>query len=204
MGASSSGKSTFLTEIVKQRKEAFFKVPTKVIVLYKHYQPLYDEMSQDGLDIVFLTQLPSETELTAMTLGHDHVLLLVDDQLSSIGTSSLLLDVFVRLCHHLKMSCFLLIQASNMSKSRYGSDIMRNAHYYILFKSAQIGHNLRSIGVRINDYKNLSRAYKLATHERPYTYLSVCLHPKASELERYSTDILPSDKRCRLFVSNMH
>lgn len=202
-GASFSGKSTTMIRIIRERKEAFFLEPSKIIYVYNHYQKIYDELISNApdLDILFTRNIPSEEELVELTKPHAHTILVLDDQMTRIAANDFMVDVFTRLCHHLKMSCFLLLQSSNLSNTKYGGEIIRNSHYYFLFKSPQIGHCIRSLGVRINDYRNLIQAYKLATSGRNYSYLLICVHPRASSIERYSTNVLPSDPYCKLFIA---
>ena len=88
-----------------------------------------------------------------------------------------------------------------MSSGKYASEIIKNAHYTILFKAGQMAYLIRSLGLRLSDYTNLSQAYKLATAGRNFKYLCVNAHPRASEIERYSTDILPNEAPVTLYIN---
>lgn len=198
-GASGAGKTHMMLQILKEKQDMFWIIPHKIIYVYSHYQEIYDQMAKEVEDITFIQSLPTEEMLTKMVAFSPHSLLIIDDQLSTVANSPFVLNVFTRMCHHLKITCFLLLQASNLSGTKYGPDIIRSSHYHILFRSPQIGHYNRTLGIRINDYRNLSEAYKLATRDENYSYLMVCLHPRSSQLERYSSRILPSDKYCIIY-----
>lgn len=189
-----------MRNLIEQRERAFFSVPTKVIYIYSNYQSLYDDMANTGVNITFLNTIPSEEDLIKLTKNHVHTLLICDDKIMELAQSPTMAQSFVRLNHHLRMSSFILLQSSNMSGAKYASEIIRNAHYTIMFKAGQMAHLIRSLGIRLNDYRNLSTAYKQATDGRKYSYLCVNCHPRASDMEKYSTNILPDDGSCMLFI----
>ena len=199
-GISGTGKTSLMKEIIRQKDLLFFTIPTKIIYIYSHYQEIYDEMKSYFPDISFVKNIPDEKELTHMVSGSAHTMLVCDDKMTQVGKEPIILDLFVRLCHHLKISVFLLLQLSNLSKSPYMGEIMRNSHYYFIFKSGQNGQTLRSLGIRINDYKTLFEAYKLAVKGKNHAYICINLHPNAQEIEKYSTNILPSDGYTILYI----
>ncbi len=199
-GSSNCGKTYLMKQIILQREKMFFTTPTKIIYIYNHFQELYKDMLLSNADITFLKHIPSEAQIRELCEGHNHTLLVCDDKLIELNDNPIIAEAFVRLAHHLKMTVFVLLQISNLSNAKYGAEIIRNTHYHILFKSGQMGHILRSLGTRINDYKNLSKAYKLATENENYSYLSVNIHPRSHIIEKYSTKILSSDTHTQLFI----
>ncbi len=199
-GTSGAGKTSLMQKIIEQRQHMFFIPPTKIIYVYNHFQDSYHDMITSGANITFLKSIPSENQLQELCGEHEHSLLICDDKLLELGQTSSIAEAFTRLAHHMKMTVFILVQISNLSKMKYGGEIIKNTHYHILFKSAQMGYIIRALGLRINDYKNLSTAYKLATDTENFTYLSVNLHPRAHSIERYSTSILASDTVTKLFT----
>ena len=59
-GASSCGKTTYLSKILKNYKTMFEEVPVKIIWFYKRWQPAYDEMQKTIPIIEFEDSLPAE------------------------------------------------------------------------------------------------------------------------------------------------
>lgn len=199
-GASGSGKTSFIKRIIEERNHMFFKVPSKIIFIYSIYQSIYDEIAKMADDIVFIRYIPNENDLHEMVKDIDHALLIIDDMVNQIGDSESVASLFVKNSHHMKITTFVLLQSSNLSGRKYGSEIVRNAHYTILFRGGQMAHVVRSLGTRINDHSNLLSAYKQATSRGTFSYLCVNTHPRAKELEKYSTDILHSEQPTILFI----
>ena len=107
-GCSNSGKSTFAHRLIKHARDMFITPPSKVIYVYKHWQPLYDDLRLKVKGIDFLEKLPSEEELTNMVRGHNHSVLVADDKMADINNSNHAGDLFTRLSHHLGISTVLL------------------------------------------------------------------------------------------------
>ena len=197
--SSGGGKTELMRKIIAQRDSMFFITPAKVIIIYSNWQPAYDDMLKADPDIIFTNQIPGEHRLKLWTENVDHTLLVADDKQLELAESQFMADVFTRLSHHLHLSTFILLQGGSM-KGKFASDIVKNAHYTILFKGGREAHHVRSLGIQLNDYKNLSAAYKLATQAGRFVYLCVNTHPRANAIERYSTNILASDACCTLFI----
>lgn len=185
-----------MKRLIQQKEHMFFEPVTKVVVIFDHYQKAYDDMARAVDDITFLPQIPSESEIQALTKGHRHSLLLLDDQIGKLETNRDVADLFTKNSHHLKISCFVLLQANNLTGRRYGSEISRNCHYTILFSGGQMGGIVRSLASRIDDHAVLKKAYGSAMSLGNYSYLIVCTHPRAQPLERYRTRVLPDESPC--------
>ena len=200
--SSSGGKTHFLKQILEQKADLFFEPVTCTIIIYEHWQSLYDEMLDNDPNIIFSREIPSQEQLEEWVKDHRHSILCVDDKQLELANSPQGAAIFMKLSHHLKISCFFLLQGATM-KGKYAGDVVRNSHYTILLKSGREAHLVRSIGTQMNDYAALAEAYKQATTAQ-FSYLCINNHPRASLIERYSTHILPSDRVCTLFVSKKH
>lgn len=201
-GATQSGKTHFMLRLIQQKQHMFFTPPSKIIVVYHHFQPAYEAMARAANDMTFLPQMPSESEIKALTKGHRHSLLLLDDQLGKLEDSRAVADMFIKNCHHLRISCFVLLQGATLSGRKFGADIINNSHYTILFKSGQLGSVVRSLGIRLNDHARLSKAYNTAISLGNYSYLCVCTHPRAQPIERYSTRVLLDEAPCIILTDS--
>lgn len=190
-GCSGSGKSHFVANLLRNKNTLFVTPPTNCIFVYKHWQPLYSELQRAHKEILFLDSLPTEDELKEKVHKHNHSLFICDDLISEIGSSSFISDVFTRLSHHLKTSTILLVQNLSMP-GKFTSTLCRNAHVSVLMKSPREAYAIRSLGVQLNDYKNLLSVYKDATTE-PFSYLVVDTHPLANALYKYRSKIFPTE-----------
>lgn len=191
-GCSGSGKTVFVSRLIKHHQKMFYTPPELIIYIYKHWQPLYSEIEKQHSKVIFNSNLPSEEELKDMVKDRNHSLLICDDMMSEIGSSEFVRDVFTRLSHHLKVSTILLLQNAT-SPGKYNATLCRNAHVSVLMKSPREAYTIRALGTQLGDYKNLFSAYKDAT-QKPFSYLVCDTHPNALAKFKYRTNIFPDDK----------
>ena len=190
-GCSNSGKTSWVHRLIKHAKDLFITPPSKVIYVYKHWQPLYDDLQQHATGVEFTDKLPGEKELETMLKGHTHSLLVADDMMQEINDDRQSSELFTRLSHHLGMSTVLLLQNATL-QGKCAGDIAKNCHYNILMRSARDRNFIKTLGICLNDYKNLMFAYKDAT-KQPWSYLVVNTHPKSNPDNRYYSQIFPDD-----------
>ena len=142
--------------------------------------------------IEFLEKLPTEEELAKKVSGHTHSILVADDKLAEINNSDYASELFTRLSHHLGISTVLLLQNATL-QGKGSSDIAKNCHYNVLMRSARDRNFIKSLGVCLNDYRNLMFAYNDATKD-PWSYLVVDTHPRSNPELRYYSHIFPDDR----------
>ena len=193
-GCSGSGKTHFVSRLIKYKSCMFASPPTKVLYVYRHWQPLYSDIERENDNVQFIDSLPSEDELKQIVSGHKHSLFICDDMIREIGSNSFICDVFTRLSHHLNLTTILLVQNLSMP-GKYNSTLCRNAHVSVLMKSAREAYGIRTLGVQLSDYHNLLAAYKDAT-QAPFTYLVCDTHPRSNSQYRYRSQIFPDDSDC--------
>ena len=198
-GPANCGKSELAGKIIEYRDQLFFTPISKVIVVYSHWQDLYQRLAETVPGIVFMETLPTESELTSLVENESHSLFVADDKGHEAVSDPFIAHLFSRLSHHKRITPMILLQNAGI-KGKFASDIVRNAHYHILLKSPKSSHLVRTLGLRMNDFRNLTAAYKLATDERPYSYLCVNNHPKSEITSRYYSTFLPSDGYISLFL----
>jgi hypothetical protein len=190
-GCSGSGKTEICSKILRHGPDLFDTTPSLILFCYKSWQKIYDSLQKEMSNIRFLPNLPNEEELKDLVRGHDHSILVADDMLTEIAHSAFCSDLFLRLCHHLQITTILILQSGNLG-TKFGSNLIKNCHYTILLRSPKDQYGVRSLGLQLADYKNLSAAYRDATRE-PFSYLLISSHPKSEDSLRYRTDIFPSD-----------
>ena len=197
-GCSNSGKSSWVHRLIKHASKMFVTPPSKVIYVYKHWQSLYDDLKQNATGVEFRDKLPTEDELKSLLEKHKHCVLVADDMMQEINADKYGSELFTRLSHHLGMSTILLLQNGTLHGKGAG-DIAKNCHYNILMRSARDRNFIRTLGVCLNDYRNLMHAYNDATKD-PWSYLVVNTHPRSNPDNRYYTQIFPDDKEMVMYL----
>lgn len=199
-GASSSGKTMLIKQILLYNKDMFITIPKLIIYLYKTWQPAYEELASKLPNIKFIDELMSEEDLIKTTETLDHSVFVADDRMEEISKDSFYSELFTRLGHHYKISSFLLLQ-NNCPPSKYSSTINKNSHYTIITRSPRNMYTIRTLGQSMGDYKALMEAYTDATQNKTYSYLLVDSHPASDPKFKFRTQILPSDKECIVYIS---
>lgn len=197
-GSSGSGKTVFTHRLLKHAQHMFETPPSKIIYVYHHWQELYDDLQQKMQGIEFLDKLPSEDELTKMVKKHKHSVLVADDKMTDINKSDYGSDLFTRLSHHLGITTILLLQNGTLH-GKAASDIAKNCHYNILMRSARDRNFIKTLGVCLNDYRNLMYAYNDST-KKPWSYLVVNTHPRSNPQNRYYSQIFPDDREVIMYL----
>lgn len=177
MGPSSSGKSSLVLGILEKQSElvdfpSTHKHFDSIIIVFKSGQPLYAELKQKVLrrfpktKLTFLTadEAPSSDSLDPLLASSETPLLIFDDvgfedskKINALATS-----VFVRLSHHLSLSCIFITQTLFDQSSVKAGGLLRllnrNAHFLILFKNPRDGVTLRILLQQYLGDKEKSRA----------------------------------------------
>jgi hypothetical protein len=190
LGSSQSGKSTLLRQVLKNADSLFCTPPQRVIYVYSIWQTLYDQMTQEMQNIIFLSSIPSEEEILNYTENVAHTVICFDDMLHQVMSSQVVSDMTTKLCHHCKMTCIFTSQ-DNASSGKFKSSINKNTLYTILMNSPREMYTIRSIGAQMGEYSHLLAAYKDAISNRDYGYLLIDCHPRTKNQFRYRTNILP-------------
>lgn len=186
-GPTGCGKSFFIRELLKFKREMFNIIPDKVVWFYGIYQSLYDEIPE----VTFVEGLPSNYK---DYLG-ENTLFIIDDLMSECGSDKKLTNLFIRESHHLQISICFLCQ-NFFHKGKEMREITLNAHYILLFKNrrdmSQITHLGRQLFPR--QVKFFQEVYDDAT-KKPFSYLLIDLRSDTPEDMRLRTQILPNESQ---------
>lgn len=182
-GPTSCGKSYFVRDLIKYKREMFSTVPDKIVWFYGIYQPMYDEIS----GVNFIEGLPSHYQDYLGT----STLFIIDDLMSECGSDKRLTNLFSRGSHHLNISIIFITQ-NFFHKGKEMRDITLNAHYLLLCKNRRDMSQITHLGKQIfpRNVKFFQEVYDDATR-KPYSYLFVDLKSETPEHMRLRTQILP-------------
>ena len=95
VGPSSSGKTTYVTKLLKNLDTMVNGEIEKVIWVYKIYQPLYDSISPD----VEFRKSISEDDLSKSALNPKKTLLILDDVYQVGWSAGRSVGRYIRLCY---------------------------------------------------------------------------------------------------------
>ena len=188
-GCTSSGKSVWTFNLVKNMYELVSPIPDHVIWCYSEYQPLYEQIEK----IPYVTMHEGLPDLETLTQTKNKPKLLVLDDLC--GTDSKknaeITTVFVRKSHHANCSAICLVNnlfLSNMRTSRL------NCHYMVLMRSLQDRSQIMTLGRQIfpENPRFLQNAFKKATLN-PYSYLMIDLEQNTLEDYCLRSKIFPGE-----------
>lgn len=183
-GPTGCGKSVFVRDLLKLRREMFSPVPDKFVWFYGIYQPLYDEIS----DVTFVEGLPTNYR---EYLGVN-TCFVIDDLMSEGAGDKRLTHLFTRGSHHLNLSVIFITQ-NFFHKGKEMRDITLNAQYLLLCKNRRDMNQITSLGRQLfpTKIKFFQEVYEDAT-KKPYSYLFIDLRSDTPEELRLRTQIFPN------------
>ena len=186
-GATGSGKSYFVRNILKYRDDLFINLPknSKIIWCYGIYSPLYN-VRIDNCPITYHDGLLTESQVK----NEKPDIIIVDDLMFKVNDQTLC-DLFVRGSHHLNFSIIFVTQ-NIFAKGKFMREISLNSHYFFFLKSIRDISQIQKFGQQL--YPGKSRffleAYSHSTKDR-FGYLVVDLHPLCDDQLRVRSNIFP-------------
>lgn len=184
-GPTGSGKSYFVRDLIKYKREMFSTEPDTIVWFYGIYQPLYDTIE----NVTFVEGLPTnyKTYLGANTL------FIIDDLMSECGSDKRLTHLFTKGSHHLNLSVIFITQ-NFFHKGKEIREISLNAHYLLLFKNRRDLSQIMHLGRQLypKKIKFFEEVFIEATSE-PFSYLLIDLRSDTVEGMRLRTHILPNE-----------
>jgi hypothetical protein len=157
-GPTSSGKTTFLMQLLKYRKHLFESAPVGIVYAYGTDQPLIDELKREDPSIIFHKGAPKLDDIMSWVAHFErkHWILILDDLILEVGQNSHFELIFTRESHHKN---FTLIQLSQnlFYKSKISRTGSLNSHYFILTPNNRDLNQIQRFGSQI--FPNHSRAF---------------------------------------------
>ena len=186
-GATSSGKSTIVSELINNISSLTvpdIPIPVRVTWCLGSANDAPTVTSTHvALDVIY-GRPPEEPDCD---------ILVIDDQMTDMADSKHMCDLFSKHSHHKKMSIFFIVQ-NLFFQGKHMRNIALNSHYLILTKSRRDISQVKRLGIQLfgkGDF--FFDAYKKAVLDREYGYLFVDLSPSTDERFRLRSHILPSE-----------
>ena len=196
-GPSKSGKTTFVSNLMKVSQDMFEKRPDYVILYYGNEQPLYQEMFRLNLihEMINFNELdPNYDDIYNKIQPFKEKngsLIIFDDTLSDIKPG--FEKIFQVLGHH--NNCSLIYLTQNLF---YNSKPFRNLSlqldYIVLMRNLREGSQIRSLALQLcpGNFKFIINVYEAAT-ELPYSYLFIDCGANSLKELRLRSNIFPDE-----------
>ena len=189
-GATKSGKSTFVKKILLSMNHMFDQDVEEVIFVYTVWQPIYEELEAKLKDkIKFRQDIPSKSEVEALTADLKQRVMVLDDKQSQLSSSAVS-DFVTIFCSHRNLSTFILLQ-----NFYYGCKHLRtislNVQTIVLFKNYRSAQQVKTLAAQMlpGNSGYMVDAYNKATASNPHGYLLIDLDPRTDKVYQFRTKI---------------
>ena len=191
-GASQSGKTTFVLNLLRQAKDLFRdpRCLQNVIYYYKEWQDVYAKFADEHIVFDWVNEVPTASSMREKTLAFKQdggSIVVIDDFAQELTRD--IVTIFSVLAHHTN-SVVILLQQNIFSKNPVFREISLNATYIIVFKnprdSSQITHFAKQFAP--GNFKWIVDAYRTCT-KKPYTYLLFDSHQSTPDILRLRSDV---------------
>lgn len=196
-GPTSSGKSTFVKQLIDNADTMINPSPQKITWYFGQWQPLYVDIKTMHPSIDFEMGLPSNFDDLDPDVNN---LVIIDDMMSDATREKAVAELFTRGSHHRNTSVICILQ-NMFYHGRENRTLSLNSHYLVLFKNPRDQQQISILARQMypSNPNTLLKAYQKAT-EQPYGYLLIDLKqetPEANRLKNVSVhlnkNILPMD-----------
>lgn len=197
---SNSGKSTLAYNILKHSSQ-LVGFPhdagigfDSVWILYRSYQPLYDQMKRElGIPVfLFEKTIPDDLETLLKTSASRYPVVIVDDGICP-ENQTLVQDLFCRLGHHLSLSVILITQSLFDCKNSTLRICHRNTKGLIIFSCPRDQGSIRTlIHQMMPDRKKAQTLLTTVEREldKPYQYMLFDFQSSCPANQRFKTNLL--------------
>lgn len=208
VGPTSSGKTTWLKNLVKQKNSYFSQTPETLLLFYKEHQPVYDKMEKimlDGKNQNLDKKIPvfkkhkdppkSIEELKDIFSTYPRKIpkiVVFDDYLDEIGPA--LKHLFTVLTHH--YNCFTIFLSQTLfDKSNDLRTLSINTQYMVLFNNPRDRMSIVQLAKQVFPGKTdlLKEAYIKATRGKSYGYIVLDFHQRQDDRVRIRSNIFPEE-----------
>ena len=180
-GPTGSGKTYFVSQLVKHYKEMIDPSPQRIMWCYGEWQPLYASLQE----VDFLEGLPETSALDRNT----RTLLVIDDLMSE--TDDRVTKLFTKISHHRNTSVVHIVQ-NVFDKGKHQRTISLNTQYMVMFKNPRDTTQITHLAKQMypGHVKFVQEAFIHAT-SKPHGYLFIDLKQDTPDHLRLRTSVFP-------------
>ena len=176
VGPSCCGKTDFLKRVAEHPSHFVTPSPNKVVWCGNST----DEIRVGDVPIEFLSEMPTDFE------GYSNSLIILDDMLLEVFDDTNVANLFIRDCHHKKITLFVTLQ-NLFSNAKYQRTCSLNAKYILLYNSPRDKLQIQTLCRQLEPtkWRSLLKAYEDACS--PYNFLLIDLNQETPADFKYRT-----------------
>lgn len=203
-GPSQSGKTSLVYKMLREKHRLFVPAPSRVLLVYKENQQLYQKMRKLKLIQEMVSTLPSLEDLKTMAKAEKQkagsLMIIFDDQMLETAKNMSYLEAWSVSCHHLNMTLVFLAQHLFFDSPVFRS-LSMNSQIMILMKNPKDLRSVSTLASRMYPYhsKFMVDAFKTATKDG-YGYLVVDYQQPTPEHLRLRSHMLRSERPMRIYL----
>ena len=198
-GPSRSGKTNFLSDILRNLDAITIKKPDNVYYIFTEWQDKLDELRRQGLVDKFLEGNSNiETELKQILKPNEKNLVIFDDQASKKEVVEFVGNLFSIHARHSNMSVIWVSQI--IFDGNNVRNIRKNSDYIVIFKCPQDCLDIIHLSRQMTKGKLLQDIYEHVTDNEPYSYVFCDVTQESVQKIKFRSHIFQQDGLIRTYV----
>ena len=199
-GPSRSGKSVFIFNFLQNLSSITKLNPTKIIYVYKVWQPLFEDMKSNGSIHFLKDQENIVNKLRESTIG-EITLIIFDDLINSKNLEEIS-NLFVVDGRHSNYSMIFTSQRMFVNSEAF-RQISNNCDYFVVFKNPRNYSEIRVLAQQLTPTTlDLLDIYTKATND-PFSYLFINLTQECNESVKFLSHLFDYDHYVKCYVKDI-
>ena len=195
-GASKSGKTTFVNNLLTLSNEIFTKKPDRIILFYKYMQDIYSEMQENNLvdEMIDINDGDFNIDMIVDKVSRykngNGSMIILDDSMTDMGNN--FEQIFTNVSHH--QNCSVIFITQNLFyKDKIYRTMSLNAHYFILMKNERDKQQIKTLASQFcpGNSTYVIQAFNDAT-KTPFSYLMLDFTQDSPACLKLRTNIFPT------------
>ena len=198
VGPSACGKSVFIQNLLQNISTVSKKNPSKIIYVYKVWQPLFQDMNLQGLVHIFIKDNENLLEKLKMETIGETCLIVFDDLINSKNLDEIS-NLFVVDGRHSNYSMIFTSQRMFVN-NEYFRQISNNCDYIVVFRNPRNYSEIRTLAQQLTPINlDLLEIYTKATKD-PFSYLMINLTQECKEDLKFLSHLFDFDHYVKSYV----
>jgi len=195
-GPSRSGKTIFVKKFLKNLN-IFTKAPPQILtVVYKVFQPIYNEMGVDHL-----VQDGHNLKQRLFKIANGEPMLIIFDDMINSDSLGELSDLFVVDGRHMNLSMVFISQKMFVNNEDF-RQISQNCDYYVVFKNPRNAQEIRNLASQMTPGKMELISYYMDATQEPFSYLFINLTQECQPQVKYLSDLFSESHNSKAYFDS--